>query len=407
MYFSRRATRAQMTAWLISANFHLALLIVVTVALLPALGLRRQPMEIEVTIETEEDLEIFDPDLGALEIGSDILEVEDSLGAESQDLAGEEIELVNLNFSETGLPSEDKAKADATARTSPSAAAPRAAGEAAGREQQGANFFGTQAYGDRFVYILDISGSMNNKDADPQLGTRYTRASRELMRSVEALGEDQAFFVVLFSHTTKTMFDRWSKSPEWLPATDENKAELEKWLTSIRPVGDTDPREALRLGLTLNPSAVFFLTDGEFDRNPKQQYKRHFGTDNPKVEEVIENTPTEKDVPIHTFAYEDLRNRKRMALLASQTGGRSIFVPHNSEVPTELSSGRHGTRRKVAPNARAQALVRIGKSLEEIRKFDGAKKRYAEVLKLYPDTDSAVVARERLRFLDENWDLLR
>lgn len=396
-----------MTAWLVSANFHLALLVVITVVLLPALGMRTQRMEIEVTIETEEDLEIAEPDLGALEIGSDLLEVEDSLGAESLDLAGEAAELVNLSFSETVAPAEDKAKADTTEQTSPSAAAPRAAGEAAGREQQGANFFGTQAYGDRFVYILDISGSMNNNDANPQLGTRYVRASRELMRSIEALGEDQAFFVVLFSHTTKTMFDGWSKSPQWLPATGENKAKLKRWLESIRPVGDTDPREALRLGLTLNPSAVFFLTDGEFDQDPKPKYEKYFGTDNPKVEEVIENTPTEKDVPIHTFAYEDRRNRKRMALLASQTGGHSIFVPHNSKVATELASGRPTARRGVSPIARAKALVNIGKALEEIGKFDGAKKRYAEVVKSYPDTDAAVVARERLRFFDKNSELLR
>ena len=47
------------------------------------------------------------------------------------------------------------------------------------------SFFGIEAGGHEFVYVLDVSGSMQ--------GRRFDRASEELLRSVEQLGPHQRF----------------------------------------------------------------------------------------------------------------------------------------------------------------------------------------------------------------------
>ena len=53
------------------------------------------------------------------------------------------------------------------------------------------SFFGINASGQKFVYVIDKSGSMK--------GRRYERATGELMASVERLNDSQYFYVMMFS----------------------------------------------------------------------------------------------------------------------------------------------------------------------------------------------------------------
>lgn len=129
-----------------------------------------------------------------------------------------------------------------------------------------AEYFGTIADGDRFVYVLDVSDSMNRRSGGTSRpSSRFEGASAELLRSIGQLTEDQWFYVILFSHQTRRMFDDNSVVPQMVPATPDNKARLRRWLASVKAGGGTDPRQALRLALELKPSAVFLLSDGEFN----------------------------------------------------------------------------------------------------------------------------------------------
>jgi len=186
-------------------------------------------------------------------------------------------------------------------------------------------FFGTVAYGNRFVYVLDVSSSMNRM-RDPAYDlSRFDCAVDELLRSVGELTEDQYFYVVLFSYGTRPMFDEESLLPQPIPATAENKERLKEWLAGVRPGSGTDPRVALSMALRMHPSAVFLLSDGEFNG---QQRRNNADVlhGNPSVEEVV-TQHNRMGTPINTIAYEDRRTRRRMAALAAESGGEHRYVP--------------------------------------------------------------------------------
>jgi hypothetical protein len=187
------------------------------------------------------------------------------------------------------------------------------------------SFFGTVAHGNRFVYVLDVSGSMKARRGRRKAETRLKCAIDELMYSVDKLMPDQYFYVVLFSYETRHMFDEETLLPQLIPATPENKRRLRAWLEGVRADSGTDPRVALDMALRMRPSAVFLLSDGEFNG---QQSKNNRGllNGNPSVEEVVA-AHEEHKVPVHTIALEDRANRKNMQTIASQTGGEYRYVP--------------------------------------------------------------------------------
>ncbi len=93
-------------------------------------------------------------------------------------------------------------------------------------------FFGISAYGNEFVYVLDMSTSMLEKSRYGR--TRFQVAAEELIRLVDNLTEDQKFFVILFCYQTRLLFDRNSAVPKMVPATPSNKRVLRAWLRQIQ-----------------------------------------------------------------------------------------------------------------------------------------------------------------------------
>ena len=116
-------------------------------------------------------------------------------------------------------------------------------------------FFGTQAAGSRFVFIIDASGSMTQ-------GFRWHHAVRELERSIGELTEKQEVMVLVYNFQTIPMFYTPPKNLKLLPATDEFKKRLNNWLADLTPIGGTRPAHALKYSLTLEPDAIFLLSDG-------------------------------------------------------------------------------------------------------------------------------------------------
>ncbi len=184
------------------------------------------------------------------------------------------------------------------------------------------NFFGVSAKGDSFAYVLDMSTSMAR--ASRYGRTRFQEAAEELVRSVNNLKEEQRFYVILFSYRTRLMFD--GRAPKMVPATQANKRRLRAWLSQLRVAPGTDPRLGVMTGLRMAPDAMFLLSDGEFNgrkENPK------FIPGNPTVEQIIVANGGSY-TPIHTIAFEDKRNRKRLRRIAQATGGTHRFVSRQS-----------------------------------------------------------------------------
>ena len=89
----------------------------------------------------------------------------------------------------------------------------------------GHSFFGLEATGDRVVFVVDISGSMN--------GRRFFRARNELRQLIESLRENQQFFVIFFNDSALPM-----PTEKLLPATPENVSRTVDWLKYIECGGE-------------------------------------------------------------------------------------------------------------------------------------------------------------------------
>jgi len=101
--------------------------------------------------------------------------------------------------------------------------------------EQGARFFGIPLESDVVIFLLDISGSMNQPvSGDPDGPVRLFIALRETRRSLEALEDGTLFNIVLFNEGTHPFQDR---------LIEKNEAALKavaEFLGSIEAEGGTD-----------------------------------------------------------------------------------------------------------------------------------------------------------------------
>lgn len=164
----------------------------------------------------------------------------------------------------------------------------------------GASFFGVEARGRFFVYVVDQSGSMIDDD-------RLTRTTIELRRSVSALQSPQRFEVIAYNDEATTM----PGGPIPRPADQRHKEMLRSWLRMIEPEGETHPRAAVLLALALRPDAVFLLSDGDFPKG---------------VVEDIAKANT-RNLPIHCVDMADGLAGDSLKRIAAQSGGRYVARP--------------------------------------------------------------------------------
>jgi hypothetical protein len=118
------------------------------------------------------------------------------------------------------------------------------------------SFFGIEAAGRRFVYVLDRSGSMGEP------GNKPLRAAKdELVKSLDRLGGLHQF-VLIFYNQEPSVFA--GDAPGRLPfATDIEKAQARNFVEAISAQGGTNHYQALAKAVKLNPDVIFLLTDGE------------------------------------------------------------------------------------------------------------------------------------------------
>lgn len=122
---------------------------------------------------------------------------------------------------------------------------------------RGTEFFGTHDDARNIVYVIDRSGSMTNSNS-------LTIAKRELLDSIDDLGDDSRFAVVFYD-TRPTFADADAMNP----ATSDHKARLHARLATIEPDGGTDHKTALFAALRLRPEVIFFLTDADQMSDPE------------------------------------------------------------------------------------------------------------------------------------------
>lgn len=118
-----------------------------------------------------------------------------------------------------------------------------------------ASFFGANAEGNRFVFVIDSSGSMR--------GPRWESLCKELIRAIKSLSPDQEFFVIGFDSLAHPMFGVPPPRGKFLKAINKNVDRLQNWIRSVRLGNNTLPAAAVGLAMKLEPDAIFLLSDGE------------------------------------------------------------------------------------------------------------------------------------------------
>jgi outer membrane protein assembly factor BamD (BamD/ComL family) len=208
------------------------------------------------------------------------------------------------------------------------------------------SFFGINAYGHEFVYVLDMSGSMR--------GRRYQRATAELIRSVDELSDDQNFYVLLFDDKAVQMFGRKSVFPSAIPATNDNKEKLAHWLGEAFNGGGTDPRDALRVALKMKPSAIFILSDGKFN-GQEQQPLASMTNGNADAFSIV--AACREKIPIHAIAFENKQSCENMKRLSEMTNGKYRFAGAKSDEAAKEALARARLAMERGERATAELLL--------------------------------------------------
>ena len=117
--------------------------------------------------------------------------------------------------------------------------------------------FGIEGTGTSFVYVFDRSSSMNG-----YTGLPMANAKRELIKSLQSLGRAHQFQLI-FYNDLPLAYGQLSGSDKMLRGTDENKQSAIGYVRRMTPDGGTEHLAALRMGLSMNPDVIFFLTDAD------------------------------------------------------------------------------------------------------------------------------------------------
>lgn len=166
-----------------------------------------------------------------------------------------------------------------------------------------ASFFGLEAQGRRFAYIVDVSGSMG-------VGGRIEALRRELTQSIRELDANMWFLVIPFSDTAFELEGRQG----WQEATEGGKRWAGRAIARLEPLAGTRPLGGFQiaLGMRPRPDAIFFMTDGEFD---------------PAVADELLRLNREPRVPIHCICFHSQASEPLMRRIARDSGGSYGFVP--------------------------------------------------------------------------------
>jgi len=166
-------------------------------------------------------------------------------------------------------------------------------------------FFGIHAAGQRVVYIVDASNSMNRPYDGPGK-TRFGQMKLELAKSILRLKEEQRFFVIFFNEHANPMPSTGLEN-----AYPQNQQRYLNWVAAVPAVGMTDPRPALSLAMSLNPDVIYLLTDGTFPRGVQGEL----------------GSLRQRAVQINTIAFGDEKAEKSLKPLALHNHGQFAFVP--------------------------------------------------------------------------------
>lgn len=180
-------------------------------------------------------------------------------------------------------------------------------------KKTGASFFGTEAVGNTFVYIVDSSGSMRRNGA-------FDTAKLELARSLYSMKPKQRFYIYFFSEKIDRLTVR-GEEPEKFPihATPENIELAIRWMQTIQIRGGKGPNDVLGEAISQRPDGVFLMFDGD----TKMDVAKHLRKINRTNDFISGEIPS---VPIHTIGFNSEEFSESLRKIASENLGTYRFV---------------------------------------------------------------------------------
>lgn len=180
-------------------------------------------------------------------------------------------------------------------------------------------FFGIEARGGCFAFILDISLSMH--------GSRLEYCKRELAQAINSLPEHSSFGVFLYADDVYVP----NGQSDWMLAKPSVVQNINKWVASINVKPFTRPAPAFKRALSYSaiPSVIYFLTDGELFDFSARDCANITGAKNSLAGTVsgwfVNRDP--KPVPvIHTIALGNEASADVLQEIANDHGGVCVAI---------------------------------------------------------------------------------
>ena len=177
-------------------------------------------------------------------------------------------------------------------------------------EKAQTSLFGIQAEGAKFAYVLDHSGSMGGDSG----GKALAAAKTELLASLDKLDEIHQFQIVVYNHRPR-VFNPTGQPGRLTFGTEQNKAEVRRFFTSVEAEGGTDHLAALAMAIRTHPDVIFLLTDAD---DPKLKSR-----DLARLEQLAVG------IVIHTVEFGTGPQKEPenfLVKLARQSGGEHAYV---------------------------------------------------------------------------------
>jgi hypothetical protein len=166
----------------------------------------------------------------------------------------------------------------------------------------GTKFFGVEARGMRFAYIVDVSGSME--------GEKIAYLRDQLATSINGIIDTGSYFVVAFSTDVMPLHP----AIRWMDASTKNKRESGALINRLRAGGGTEPGGAFQMvfGMRPKPDAIYFMTDGQFDAGV--------------AETIARVNKGAARVPVHCISLIDDSSADLMRRIARDSGGTYTHI---------------------------------------------------------------------------------
>lgn len=188
-------------------------------------------------------------------------------------------------------------------------------------EEKKTGFFGIEVKSRRLVYVIDVSGSMNESAGDK---TRAAAAKDELQRAVLALEDGALFNIVFFSSGVSVWQD------EMVEASSETRREAFDFIAEVAVEGGTNTFDALEAAFALgdvgkgkrrepDPSGeslvdtIILLSDGQptFGKTTSAE----------GIRSAVREWNETRRIAIHTVAFGKGADKELMSGLAEDSGG--------------------------------------------------------------------------------------